>query len=181
MPTCISNSTPSLLVIPTACPVSNIISIFPSKGDATSPFSGMTAAPFPRIPCENVASFTCSSGMHSPWIGLRIRISFPSGRGAAAGWASSARIASSSSSSSTMSSKPISIVAINATMTVMTMVRAAIRRLAALSSSTYWTIVTIAGVAMPKHFIWKKPPKSPPATAPMQAPSIGLFSLSVTP
>ena len=66
MPICINNSTPSVVVKPTACPVGNNVVISPSAGAYSLPSVGSIATPFPKAPEAKTGSCTFSSGKISP-------------------------------------------------------------------------------------------------------------------
>ena len=58
MPICINNSTPSVVVKPTACPVGNNVVISPSAGAYSLPSVGSIATPFPKAPEAKTGSCT---------------------------------------------------------------------------------------------------------------------------
>ena len=53
-----SSSTPSAVVMPTACRVSMVAEMVPSQGATTRPAEGTMAMPSPRAPEENTSSGT---------------------------------------------------------------------------------------------------------------------------
>lgn len=73
---CMSSSTPSEVVILTACIVSNNISIVPSAGAYILPSAGIIATPFPKISSPKVGSLTLLIATVFPFTGEPISIPF---------------------------------------------------------------------------------------------------------
>ena len=76
MPICINNSTPSVVVKPTACPVGNYVVISPSAGAYSLPSVGSIATPFPKISSPKVGSLTLLIATVFPFTGEPISIHF---------------------------------------------------------------------------------------------------------
>ena len=91
----------------------------------------MIAAPFPKISCANVESFTSVKGITFPSTGLVMLISLSNN------CALDSSTKSKLSSSSTISSKPIISVATNVTTTVTKIVSAANNNVCGFPFSTY--------------------------------------------